>query len=538
MRARVLSAVSILGAIAIAALALAGAVPSNFDDMFIVLVYARHFVKSGSIYWNAGAGHVDGFTSILDMVVKAISIAIAPADPLRNAHALSIAFDLASVALGGALAFRAARGGSTRALAMATIGAIALGANLALAQAASYVLETPLFATLATAALYTALFARPDSGAVGGAAAALWTLLGLARPEGIPLAILFASAHLVRARSGPRIARLAPPAAFALALLTYHGWHLYYFGALAPNTFYAKSSDSRWSEITDGARYVLAYATSPARSVAMALLFIAPAVGLVKRVWASAEARWRFALASSCATLLALEVVVAGGDSYTGGRFLAVPLDLLVVALVIAGVGLGRGVWVLAGAPLVFLAIEGGTQSCTHLSTRLARMESWPMSLSKTFGCEMAAASFIARRVDTASETDFQRLKFYEDGLDVTDLVGLNEQARAHAPTSGMVLWGKGGMEAGPRANAEVMQLGTRAVTRQPMATHSAREIVASGPLSKFFLGAALSGRTQDELVQRYLPASIPICGVFLNVFVRKDRADRFVDGAQVGTSD
>jgi hypothetical protein len=527
----------LVAGLATAILALAGAVPANIDDAFTVLVYARHLARGGAIEWNAGAGHVDGFTSVLDMSIKALSILVAPGDPVRNAHIIAIAAYLASVVLGGVIALRAAPHRSALFGAAAAVGALAFGANLALAQATSYLLETPLFALAALAALATALFARAATSRVAAcAAAAQWTLLGLARPEGIPIAMLLAAASVHRARGAPRRRTVAAFVAFLLVLGAYGAWHLAYFGHLAPNTFYAKSSDSRWNEIVDGALYVREYATTPARTVIVALLFVAPAAALTSRIWASVEARRRFAIASACALLLSLEVVVEGGDTYGGGRFLAVPIALLLAALIVGATGLRRP-WALAPLGVLALyAIDGCWRTSAHLGQRLERIRGWPTT-ERDFACEKEVADFVAARVDTASETDFQRLKYFEDRLVVIDLSGLSDVARAHASSPGHDLAGKGGAAEGPRVDAEVMQLGTRSATRLPMARYSAADVVRSEPLLNAFLGVDLPPEARDELVRRYVTMSVPVCGVYVNLFVRKDRVDRFVPGALVGAS-
>jgi hypothetical protein len=51
-------------------LTFARARPGGYDDPYILLVYVRHLAQSGSIYWNAEEGPVDGCTSMLDLVVK------------------------------------------------------------------------------------------------------------------------------------------------------------------------------------------------------------------------------------------------------------------------------------------------------------------------------------------------------------------------------------------------------------------------------------------------------------------------------------
>ena len=48
----------------------AGAAQHATDDVFILLVYVRHFLEGGGYYWNAQDGPIDGFTSLLDLWSK------------------------------------------------------------------------------------------------------------------------------------------------------------------------------------------------------------------------------------------------------------------------------------------------------------------------------------------------------------------------------------------------------------------------------------------------------------------------------------
>ena len=69
--------------------------PINIDDAFITLVYSRHLADSGLFYWNAGDGNLDGFTSLLDMVIKAVMIRLTSMDPIELAWRMTLIWHLA-----------------------------------------------------------------------------------------------------------------------------------------------------------------------------------------------------------------------------------------------------------------------------------------------------------------------------------------------------------------------------------------------------------------------------------------------------------
>ena len=549
---RIVSALGTALALTLALLVLAGSTPSNVDDGFIVLVYARHFASTGRIFWNAGEGSIDGFTSFLDMALKAASVKLAPADLVRNAHVIAIGSYLASVAAGALTTYRAfavradeeppgvplspplpAPPSPRLELVLATIVATTFAFDFALAQATSFLLEGPLFAFLALASAGVLLFASPDRMRTRVVLVVLWSLLALARPEGIPLALAQAAWFTwLIARAMPRRERFAPGAALLVVLSAYTLWHRFYFEAWAPNTFYAKSSDSRLQEIADGIAYVQAHAaTSMTTALLVASIFFSPLLAVSGRLWSSNEARLRFSCVAGLACIAGLEVVVEGGDSYPGGRFLAVPIALALLAIALAAAGL-RGRARLGPIALAALVVVTGLARGTpHLSERTRRIASWPIH-ETDYACEIEVAAKLAARATSVAQTDFQRLKFYRDDLRVVDLMGLNDRARAHAASPGKNLWGKGGPAAGPASGADVLQLGILAIQRAPMARFTSAQIASDERLATAFIGYPIPSEATDALAADYVTASIPVCGAFFNFFVRKDLAARFADVA------
>lgn len=544
-RWRVVAAIGTLVTLALSALVLAGSIPSNVDDGFIVLVYARHFAETGRIFWNASDGAVDGFTSFLDMMVKAASARIAPGDLVRNAHVIALVTYFGSVAVGAGVAYAAcarrdpptATGatGATREMIFASVAALVFAFHFALAQATSFLLEGPMFTLLTLASAAVLLLADTTKRRVQVALVALWVLLGLARPEGVPLAVGEAAwLAFVIARGRATKERFAPGAAFLAIMAVYALWHRSYFGAWAPNTFYAKSSDSRLNEIADGAAYVRAYASAGVvNAVLVVAMFASPLLALRRSLWCSNDARLRFAGVALLGAVAGLEVVVEGGDSYEGGRFLAAPIALVLLAIALAVAGLeGRarhGAVAVAG----LVVLSGLARGTSHPDERLRRVKSWPIH-EADYACEIEVAAAVAARVSVVAQTDFQRLKFYRDDLKVIDLMGLNDRALAHSASPGRNRWGKGGPAAAPASHADVLEIGIVAIQPAQMSRFGVPQIVRTDRLATAFIGYPVPDEARAALAADYTTASLPICGLYFNFFVRKDVAPRFTDIATV----
>jgi hypothetical protein len=522
-------ALTSVAAFAFAVVLMAARRPETLDDAAIVLVYARHLSGGGGIYWNASDGRVDGYTSFLDMVVKAAVIALTHADPLTAAHALSLVFLGVSVLAGAAIAFRSSAGSSPAGMFVAGLGAFAFGANRSLANGASFLLETSLHAGVALVALYIVCFAPLERRPWRVVLAASWVLLVLVRPEGGPIAVLQACAfvYVYRRRLPPRV--LAQPCvALVGAIATYYGWHLAYFGWLAPNTYYAKASDSRWLEIQDGAHYV---AESLRGSRATCLLVALPACALVPRTWSGTDARMRFGIAGLSGLASISEVVLSGGDGYPGGRFLAVP-----VAYLLAGAAVGaarmRSLWRAAAiVPLALLVYEEKESLRWRERIVAERLASWPYSL-RSIHCAAEAERVLASHVRSMAQTDEQVFKLLDDDLRVIDLTGINDVSIAHAKWPGRNLWGKANVT--PewiRDGAEALMLGPKTDYSRPWARYTTEELVGETEGSEPF-GVGLSRDARAALIERYVPLSVPACGMFLNVLVRADRAELFRGGS------
>jgi hypothetical protein len=516
-------------AVALGVMLLAIAHPWTLDDAAIVLVYARHLARGGEIYWNRSEGHVDGYTSFLDMGIKSAALALTDADPIVLAHALSVGFLVTAILAGGAIAFRSALPGNSARIAVAALGTLAFGANGALADGTSYLLETALYATVATLALYCVCFAPLERASYRAVLAASWILLALARPEGAPIAGVQAAAFIYRYRSRLSFAALVVPClVFVGATAAYCGWHLAYFGWLAPNTYYAKASDSGWLELRDGTSYVAGYLRSHRASCAVAA---ASALVFVPVAWPDGPARARCATAAACAAISLAEVAFSGGDSYSAGsRFLAVPLLFFVAAATMVATG-AQGWWrLVAAAPLVLFVCSEALPLRWRSQLVAERIASWPLSM-RMYRCASKAESLLARHIGSIGETDNQAFKLLRDDLVVHDLTGLNDRAIAHTAWPRRNLWGKFNLTpASVRDGDDVLVLGPRMDIAEPAAHYSIERLVTDDELRERNFGISFTREVRNALAEHYVPLSVPVCGAFLNVLVRRELADRFAD--------
>lgn len=530
----------IAGAVAVAGVALlsfSSAIPGNIDDAFIVLVYARHLLEGGGLYWNRLDGPVEGFTSPLDLMVKALATWIAPDDPVQAVFWSSLALHVASAL---ALLFVVVAFGPRdrrRTWGIALLAGLCVASNHTVAFGASFLLEAPLF-SLAVLVLLAIRFtqegAMSSRRAVALGVAAL--AVGLTRPEGLVLmAIVMAFVVAMEADSAARRRTLVSFGGVLCLVMVLFLWRRLYFGAWLPNTYYAKASSVLWNEIVDGARYLKEGAGNIPGGLLLAVAVGGWGVAVVRR-WRDRASRWNYTLLALLALASTATVVLGGGDSYPGGRFLALPYTLAIAMLGTAALGLrGR----VKAVPVAALVLVLGTNVLTltlRASVIRTQVELWPLS-ERDFTCEAVGFHRLAGIVGDlpVAESDAQRLKYFEDRVRVIDLHGLSDPDMARQETPEPVRWGRYTPRRGVEVDAAVWISGYRWMAREPMAEQLMEHLVADPALFPGYL--PIRKDVSRRIIDRYAPASIPACpGRFLNVLVRRDRAPAFrAAGALVG---
>ncbi len=547
-RARVYRAIIAPVALLLATLSFSTSIAGNLDDAFILLVYVRHFARSGSIYWNIEEGPVDGCTSILDMVFKAglykvLSGDLFALDWLVTFASLLIAtlcvywFTYALVRRFGELT-------SAGATVLSACAAFAMATNRASAEGAKMLLETPLFLLTVLVSVASLLLPRTFSLRARVWLGASWILVALARPEGLALVVMAAGYFVWTQRGRLAFSALALPIAIAATVLgSYWLWHIIRFGYWAPNTYYAKTSDSRWSEIHDGVNYVHSFVlVSPTWAIpALASVVLSPLLLLFS--W-RAPAKRAFLFLSGAALASLAAVIVSGGDLYWGlGRFLAPCTTLGLIALIVAGIGLRGRARLLA--PTVMAMLTVGSLWCAH---RSGEMRIWPRDTASGLGGrELYGVGHLRDLgVHTLAQTDYQRAKYYDDDLQVIDATGLNDKVAAHLPAPGQVLRGKGGIGYELSRQPDAISHGTQSqVSITPMANYTGWEITRDAVLVERYLNTLTPQwlHELEPLSRGYRATSYPTYssrpeedapregGIsFMNVWLRDDIAVRIAD--------
>lgn len=502
--------------------AFAEASSDTYDDALIVLVYAKHLAATGRIFWNANELPVDGYTSFLDLVVKACALCISPNDPIRVAWWVTVGY----LGLASACAFRlGTRMGSVLS---GAIAAMTIATSTATYDAASFLLEGPLFVAAVLFAVHETTWGeRPWRWCVA------WSALVLVRPEGGALALAMIAGLSFRLRSVTRLAR--PVLAFALVWVVYLLWHRIHFGAFAPNTYYAKRSDSSLNELHDGLAYVRAFLASPSRVLTIASALLVPLLAAARSLWSDGAARTRFASIALLAPLSLAITIVSGGDSYGGARFMAVPVVLAFAALAVAADGLRGWRRLVAIVPMVGALLEHTSDALVYPAHSRRVMQGWPLT-EKSFACDIAVVSSLKRlEPEAIAESDYQRLKLWADDLRVVDLSGLSDRQIAHRPEPGPVRFGKASWDDVLRDHAGVVIMGSRYIGA-PLAAHSTREVLATPALMAAHFGIEAPSALVDPISAAYTTASLRTCGGSFNFLVRRDLAARATgNGVRVG---
>lgn len=530
------------GIVLIALLAFAGTRAGNIDDAFILLTYVKHLANDGVIAWNLQDGHVDGFTSFLDLILKTALVRITNADPIKISFWVTVVFDAAVGLIGFAtVAYYARERGVRKSLGLGLLTGLLLASAPTLAGGAAFMLETPLFVTIALVMLATFLLAKEFNSRIFWALVIEATLLAFARPEGILLGgAMLVVAMLDRERPIKPDDRLAA-GFFVLAVLAYALWHRRYFGYWAPNTYYAKSSSSRWNEIKDGWDYVIAYAGTFLGFCGLLTVILAPFAAM--RVgWKSPTARYRFLVIEGAALLALVAVILGGGDSYAGGRFLALPFAIggfgLVVAIASTTDKLHRGLFYAAAALTVFQVL--GVLRETSGARKV--MAQWPQR-QEDYLCEQAFANALSKTLPgaTVAESDYELLKYFGDGLHVVDLQGINNKDIAHKEVTAPVRWGKFSEDDVVPLRPDIWLWGFKITRDRPMSAVTTRDVVGNPHNHKYFTGLDKfpSRETSLKIVDMFQPVSLSLCNKQYNMLVRKDRVDAFerTPGFTVGKS-
>jgi arabinofuranosyltransferase len=216
----------------------------RWDDAFITFRFAQHLADGCGLIWNIGGERVEGFTSMLHVLLLAAGIKLG-IDPWFGSLLISVASVLATAAMMVLILRR--QTGAIHPVAAILVGIYLLDVNTAVHTTSG--LETPLFVALLCACYFLALnfieTARWQT-AIGLSIAVF--LSCLCRPEAViyGFAVYFALMIYCVSRkpeSEGNFAKLTVSSGLLIAFgAVYALWKYNYFGYLLPNPFYVKSS--------------------------------------------------------------------------------------------------------------------------------------------------------------------------------------------------------------------------------------------------------------------------------------------------------
>ena len=248
MQSRII--IALLSAAA-AALLVAGLLFFHYipDDTYIGLRYVKNLLEGKGLVFNDGV-RLEGYTNFLWLMIVALAGKFG-APLVGSARLLGFLFMLATLFLAGYAAwtqYPGERSTGNHALA-ALLPPLVLAASAPILAWSLSGTEIPLFTFLLLAG-----FVLLRDGAGTGGVLAVFGLLGLVRPEGL---LFYALAWLILLMrpNGRRRVILAGLGVLALLYAPYIVWKLYYFGAILPNTFHAKTGPIGIM-IGNGSRYL------------------------------------------------------------------------------------------------------------------------------------------------------------------------------------------------------------------------------------------------------------------------------------------
>ncbi|MCP3978998.1 MAG: hypothetical protein GY716_06650 [bacterium] len=313
------------------------------DDAYITFRTCENFVEGRGLTWNPDE-RVQVFTHPLWMFVVSATYSVT-GEFFYSSLALQL---LLTLVVAGLLAFRVASG-----VHAAVLGLTLLAVSRAFTDFATSGLENPLGHLL-----LVLLFVRRDDpkrpGAVCLRFALLVSLLLLTRLDLLLLVAPVWALTLWRHRGTNAV--LATLVGLA-PLLAWELFSLLYYGALIPNTAYAKLSTGIAS--SEKALQGLHYLVNSLVSDPPTLLAVALALGWTGLL-AVRQRRFTTGTAWGVGVALSLLYVVRVGGDFMSGRFLT-PVFVVALALAISRTVPRRPVWVATGAVAILLAVPWTT---------------------------------------------------------------------------------------------------------------------------------------------------------------------------------
>lgn len=291
------------------------------DDAFIHFRYASNLRDGHGLVWNPPPWRpVDGYSSFLWSVSVWAGWTLTGVEPPRSANWVSTVQGLLLFAVVAAAAFRIRSRDGRRLPDLAVFCTLlVIAGNRTFLQWLTGGLGTALFNLTLVSWVVVAFRARPRQSprwlALWATAAAF---AGLARPDGLLFVAATIAVALFDVARRERALRVTLAALSPLLLVAGHlGWHLWFYGELLPNTYYAKVS-APWPAA--GVRYFLSFAFEHGvwPWLALALVWLVVEAKRARGRLVATLLAWLPAVAAVSAALLhvAYYTLRVGGDPF------------------------------------------------------------------------------------------------------------------------------------------------------------------------------------------------------------------------------
>ena len=327
------------------------------DDAYITYRTVDNFVRGYGLTWNPSE-RVQAYTHPLWMFLMA-GVTVFTREVFFTAYGVCLVVSLLAVTV---LITQIADS-----LPAALWGLTALALSKAFVDYSTSGLENPLTHLILAGFLAVYLRAKDEIDARTLGTLALLTALGMVNRMDTALLFLPSLAYaMVRACQVPLVKRLGAVALGFVPLLAWEIFSLFYYGALVPNTAYAKLNlglISRRDLLPHGLAYLLDSVTRD--PLTMAILVTGIVVPWVVRAWHRVPV--------VIGTVLYILYVISIGGGFMSGRFFSAPLLAAVAILVSRPWRLGRVGWAVAFAPVLLLGLLG--PNSTVLTTPESRAE-------------------------------------------------------------------------------------------------------------------------------------------------------------------
>lgn len=424
----------LVAALMYAAVALVTFPDWTVDDAFITFRYAANLAEFGELTWNPGEDPVEGYTGVLLPLLLALAIKLGFSPLLVSKAIALLAYGISLLLLDRFLAtVRVAPG----------VRVVALALQATMPFFFTHVLgglETLLFTALVQAHLFALFGVLRQPGAPAWSLALTGLLAGLARPEGVVLAVAALAVAVWSRRHDPvwrRRLLTQVVLGFVLPGLVYFLLRWSYYGQFFPNPFYVKAGGQ------DG--FVNPYSLAWLYEFLSRFLFLpwlaAGALALAARGGGELRERWHGAEreVAGCAVAAAFFVLVCSllylhatlAMNYAGRFFIPFYPILLTGAALLADLGavrldgLGRKSLALAGAAFLLgqvgYHLAGLAPQREYATWYQQLMEDEHIAIGRFLGEHLPREATLVVHVDAGAMPYYSRMR-------AIDMGGLNDE--------------------------------------------------------------------------------------------------------------